>query len=1854
MYKQFTFGIQAVRFPLYLAVLSIFLGACTDKKDPNQIIVDAGFSDYVTAFTSGVIGSQSNLKIVLTEPYAKAKPGALLPEGIVELDPEIEGQAVWVDDQTIEFRPNSKLASGQTYTVAFHLSELLEVGDDFETMEFAFTVIKQSLFVSVDGIKTLDINDLTQQELNGTIRTSDHTSDENIEQCLTATQDGKTLKIHWTHTEGSKVHTYKVMGIQRGTSESFVNIEWNGEPIGSSTSDDKEVRVPPLGEFTLLQVSRQRSPGLHFSIQLSDPVRRDQDLSGLIYLKSGKKLRLTVDKNEIKAFPLQKLSSEETIVIDKTIENIQGNQLQESYEREVEFNLVNPAVELIGKGVIMPTSGNITFPFKAVNLKAINLRVIRIYEDNVPQFMQENQLDGSSELTRVGQLVYDGTIDLVSDEPIDYGVWNNFSIDLANVIEPEPGAIYRVMIAYERYQSLYPCGDEDGAVKPMKKRKLNFVDGNTYFNVNQWYEGYYDWDEKDNPCSESYYRYYKRALSTNIISSNLGMIAKESSDNHYDIVVTDLRTSDPIRGVKIVALNYQNRQIGTGKTNGDGIVRIQTTGKPYLLVAEKDEQKGYLRVDNGSALSVSLFEVGGKDIKKGIKGFMYGERGVWRPGDTVHLSFMLEDKLNVLPETHPVVLELIDPQGKLYDKRVTSKGVNGLYYFKLHTLPSDLTGVWQVKVMVGNSTFYKALKLETIKPNRLKINFDFDPIVTSSQTISSTLEAKWLYGSPGSQLKAKVECSLANLNTTFKGYENYQFDDRSKRFYGSDEIEVTGTTNTDGKVNLTFPIKKPKKVPGMLKLKFRTKVFETGGDFSQDFLSVRYSPYRSYVGIKVDAGQNWMNALNTEEETSIALASVDEFGKPLTRTVNLKVYKLGWRWWWEGNGSDELTQYINSYDKKVILKDRITISEGKTLYGLNFDQPNWGRLLIVVEDPTSGHSTSQLVYADYPGWWSNDGSGSEAASMLAIETSKPQYDVGEKVELSVPSGGVGNLYVTVEKGDKILDQFWVEADDESTAFSIEATEEMAPNVYVTATLIQPHAQTENSLPIRVYGVIPIAVNDPNTYVTPEIKAPEETRPESTFEVAVTEKEGKPMAYSLAVVDEGLLSLTRFKTPDPWPTFYSKEALKIRTWDLYKYVMNAQTGKMIPLLAVGGDEALNMEDDKDAKRFKPVVQYLGPFFLESGDENTHKVNIPNYIGAVRVMVVAGYGGAYGATEKEVLIKQPLMVTSTLPRVLGPSEKIRVPVNVIAMQDKAQTVQVKVSSNSLLKVIGSATQQVRFEKAGEQTVYFEYEVAHQLGVAQFRVDVSAGQHTAFEEQELKVRAPNPHITKIEATAVEAGQSWNMDYKAIGIQGSNSTTIMVSKIPDMDLQKQLNYLIRYPHGCIEQTTSSAFPQLFLSNLIELKAEQEEQIETNVIAALNRLRQFQLSDGGMSYWPGATSYLSEWGTNYAGHFMIEAKEKGYDLPPGLLEQWIKFQRNAASDWNRKRYNEWGRYGGDLVQAYRLYTLALAGNPDIGAMNRLKNDQQLSNTAAWRLAAAYAIIGRSDAAETLATGETDIAPYRETGYTYGSNVRDMAMIIETMAYLKDRTKGATLIRNLAKELKTGWHSTQTRAYALLAVSKFTGGEKAVGEISIDLTVNGKDYSVNTNVPVYSIELPTEDLMQGKVVLKNKSEQLLFVNLNQSGIPVEMKQEPIRDKLKMNISYRALDNSALDVKQLKQGQDFKAVITLAHPGLYSDYKEVALNQIFPSGWQIINTRLNEGEAADKSYNYQDIRDDRLYTYFDLRKSKSVQFEVLLNATFCGRFYQPGVYCAPMYDESIQALDPGQWVEVVPESTAGNR
>ena len=305
--------------------------------------------------------------------------------------------------------------------------------------------------------------------------------------------------------------------------------------------------------------------------------------------------------------------------------------------------------------------------------------------------------------------------------------------------------------------------------------------------------------------------------------------------------------------------------------------------------------------------------------------------------------------------------------------------------------------------------------------------------------------------------------------------------------------------------------------------------------------------------------------------------------------------------------------------------------------------------------------------------------------MLSFTTDKDKYDVGDKAVISIPGSANGNALVSIENSSGILLKEWVRTTAEAGAtLTINITKEMAPNFYIFVTLLQPHSQSDNDLPIRMYGVQNVSVDNKNSKLSPIIKMPDVLKPEQEFTISVSEKENKPMTYTIAIVDDGLLDLTAFKTPNAWGEFYAREALNMRTWDLYNRVIGANSGRFASMLSIGGDEALKASDN-NVNRFKSVVKFMGPYSIKAGETSSHKVTLPQYVGSVRTMVVAGGDGAYGSSEKTTEVKSSLMTLSTLPRVLGPNEEVWLPVNVFALESGVNKVQVSIKTGGKLKPI-----------------------------------------------------------------------------------------------------------------------------------------------------------------------------------------------------------------------------------------------------------------------------------------------------------------------------------------------------------------------------------------------------------------------------------------------------------------------------------------------------------------------------------------------------------------------------------------
>ncbi len=1873
------------KLPLLLTAIClttiILLSACLNSR-PKIYKTNPAFAKYISGFTSGMVSRKSTIRIELAhgvnewktavDSAANADPAkadsltvwaatvtATLPDSNLLKDaftfePEIKGHAIWISDRIIEFIPEETLPPNQFYDAEFHLKQVQNVPEsDLETFDFQLSTFPQTLTVTVDGLSSYDDYNIEWERLTGKMSASDYVDTASIRKILTVTQDGKAMPVRIGSSYDNKDFYFYVDSVERKEKAGKLIVSWNAEPIKSISNGSQEVNIPALGDFYVTDAKVVDDGDQYVQLTFSDPIEYNQNLKGIVTLKGLENLTYAIDNNVVKVFIPSHIEGTKTLTVSTGIKNFKDYKMNTAYTRDLVFEEPHSLVRIKGNGCILPNSNGLIFPFEAISLKAVDVRVIKIYENNVHQFLQVNNLDGDDGLKRVGKVIAEKKINLDYDKKMNLKQWNSFVIDLGKLISPDPGAIYRVSIKFNRSYTLCDCP----VASESQSGETSEEDEDPNWNENDWNDGSFDegydywegYNDQSSPCSESYY--YGKAVSRNILASDLGLIYKLDDNKMSHAFVNNMITTKPVPGAIIEYYDYTKQVIGSGVTDANGMLDVQLKRKPFLMLAKSGKQRGYLKLLDGNVNSLSKFDVEGEVVQKGVKGFIYGERGVWRPGDSLYLNFIMEDKEKRLPPNHPVKFELKDPNGATVYQVTKTKNVNGNYDFRTATSAEAPTGNYTAVATVGNRYFSENVKIETVKPNRLKIYMDFDKGKINDST--AKLSVKWLHGAIAKNLHAVVNVSISQTNTSFDKYKTYTFDSPVRNYSSNTADVFDGNLNEKGEALISSHLNVGQTAPGMLRATYISKVFEEGGDFSIDRYSTSYSPYKMYVGIQAPETKNYDNSFETGNTYKFDVVTVDNKGTPVNcNKLQVKVYKIQWRWWYEKDEED-LAQYISRAGVIVAKDTVIKAVEGKGFFKFRINYPEYGRYLITVTDPVGGHQTGQIIYVDWPYWSRANRSSNENANMLNFACNKEKYTAGENIKLSFPSPANGMALVSIETGTKVVKKFWIATTKGETVHEFAATADMAPNAYVHVTLLQPHANTKNDLPIRMYGVVPISVDDPKTHLDPEIMMADVIKPESSAVIKVKEKSGRKMTYTLAIVDEGLLDITRFKTPQPWTTFYAREALGVKTWDMYDDVIGAYAGKLDKLLSIGGDGDGTAGKGLKANRFKPMVKFMGPFTLNAGEQKSHTVQIPNYVGSVRVMVVAENEGAYGNAEKAVAVRKPLMVLATLPRVLGPGENVSLPVDIFAMEKQVKDVKVDVEVNELLSIDGSKNQTMHFTEIGDDVINFKLNVAQKTGIAKVKITATCGKEKAVQEIELDVRTPNPKVTDGFDKILEPGKEWATDINFKGISGTNKATVEFSSIPSMGLEKRLDYLIEYPHGCIEQTTSSVFPQLYVTNLMDLKDVQKAQISNNIKAGLKRLQLFQTSNGGFSYWPGESTE-SEWGTNYAGHFFIEAEKQGYSLPANLKARWLKYQQEQSRNWSVTSRSYDGYHGdetNEVTQAYRLFVLALANAPELGAMNRLREEKDLCATAKWRLAAAYQLVGQKEIALKLIAGlSTSVKPYKELSYSYGSDTRDQAMILESLSLLGEKVKAGPVAKTVAAALSSQqWMSTQETAYSLLAMCEYTGAKDNSNEVYFSYALNGKESTEQkSKKTMVQLKYNDKDFAQkASIVMKNKGQTTLFVKLIVEGTPLIGDQTATAKDLKMEIRYKDMKGKEIQPDKLVQGTDFVAEVTITNPGTKGYLREMALNQIFPSGWEIHNTRMDE-TATTNPARYQDIRDDRVYSYYDLNSNVSKTFTIQLNATYLGRFYLPTVYSEAMYDNLISARVPGRWVEVVKE------
>lgn len=1828
-----------------LAALMILIG-CTQSEKKEFSVQD---TTAVSSITGKFIGRAAPITVdflTLTPSIEDMKKAAVF-------SPAIDG--TWTVNQTrAVFTPAKEYTPDLEFSLSIDIGKL--AGEKSGEKGFTTNFIVQKATLDIDfSTPTISTTNENMFELNGTIITDLPVDIKKIKDVIQIAYSGtgKTPTVTFHDPEGTR-YSFSITNIERMETQQNLDVFWDGSPVNIGISSSKSFTIPAKDVFEIMsfEYTQDKSITLHFSENLDTK----QNLRGKIRFDPELSFTWSITGNTMEIFPKSSLWPETLLLfIHKNIANSSKKQLNTNSEYKILSGWENPALEFASEGTILPNANNTHIPITTKNIHGIVVEAFQIYDNNMLQFLQENELAATSyksELQKVGEPVWRQKIDFEWNANMKNQLVTR-ALDISTLVKKFPSGMLQLRIGFLKSQSEFipKYSAEDFS-------SLRFPNGFEIFGhtdeeeERDYYDPFYSfsydyYQQRKNPAHPAFFlpRYNSYIVKEkNVLVSNIALSVKRDTSKNYYVTATDLLTAQPISNAEIEFFNYAQKKLAQGKTNDDGVLiqKIHEDDTVVFIRAKDTSSTSWLRLNTGE-LSTSHFLVDGEVAKKGVKGFMYGERGVWRAGDPIHLMFILQDQKKTIPADLPLSFTLEDPLGKIIDTQVISESLNGFYRIDTKTNPTHTTGKWRAYAKLGGNTWTMPVQIENIVPNKLAVTLTSqkDQLLPGENTL--LLEGEWLHGAPAPGLSAEVSMRLVEANTRFKQFPDYAFNDIEKQIRHPKEIVWKGTLDENSRANVTIPINRNNTASGMVQALLQTNIYESSGAFSTENIVLPCSPYDRYIGIKLPASEKERNVLLTDKNHPVDIVAVNSHGEQTNKNVpvRLSVYKLEWKWWWSKDAYKS-SGYNNRRTTTIISRQTAVIENGKGRLNFNIKYPDWGRYLIRVEDTQSGHSSSRIVYVDWPGWATRvSDRSSESSSMLTITADKKKYSVGEDAHISFTASEDSLALITVEKNGSIITQTQIKTKRGSNVYALPINADLAPNAYVHISLIQEYKQTKNSLPIRMYGIVPIFVEDPKTHLNPQIKTAAEFKPNSPCSVTISEASGTPMTYTVAVVDEGLLGLTAFKTKNPRDHFYKKEASQLASWDLFAQVLGAFTGKPETLLSVGGGDFSLNEGKTDDTRFKPIVRVLGPYELKKGKKETITFDMPEYIGAVRIMVVAGHETAYGIQEKTVPVKTPLMVHPTLPRSLGVNETIDMPVTIFNGTHKSATTTVTLQTTGALTT--QNTKKITVPAQSNSLVLFTLAPKEQGNIEiNLHAQARGITETAVSTTTIDVMSRGSPFNEEKRVHLAAGETKTLTVSSPGDAGSRHLIIEASKKPSIGLEKRLSYLLDYPHGCIEQITSKAFPQLYIPHMVFLTQGDIQQVKNQVTEVLTRYSNYQTLSGGFSYWPGG-DYDNPWGTNYAGHFMIEAKKAGYFVPNSMFSAWLKYQQNSARNWNSAVEYE------IMHQAYRLYTLALAGYPDLASMNRLRNTH-LPRTASSLLAASYAVAGHQRIGnELFNTARTQPLEETSSSHTFGSTIRNKSILLHTATVLKNKGAIGDLTESVANACRDSrLYSTQETAWMILALAPQYRNNNS-NQVALEIHHGNKKIkeTFTENTRSFTLQPVNQDMQE--IQVKNTGSELLYITaLSSTHLPAGT-EKPEQNKIRLNVQYLNANGHVVSPDTLKQN-DHVSIRTSIRNVTKNKINNIVLSIPIPTGWEIVNDRLTASKAEDTStsndflFDYQDIKDSFVYTYFDLESNETAVFTVESIIAYHGSYFIPAIYAQAMYDYDCKALHPGQKLE----------
>jgi uncharacterized protein YfaS (alpha-2-macroglobulin family) len=1576
----------------------------------------------------------------------------------------------------------------------------------------------------------------------------------------------------------------------------ITGIQPKDEDINVGVSIEKGVLPKGGSNATMKTITAATGIPSPFNLVINDVTAEHDGLSGTVSVQTSQQVSLDKISSLVKIEPAVKFTVEATVegfavksdqfdadktyllTLEKGMRGKIGGVLHEEYNNNIGFGELHPSVSFAtNKSVYLSAQGNRMIEMKIVNVPQVKVVISKIYESN---------------LLNAGRYGYNPKETRGGNDEEDYYDYYGDDLTAGDVI-------------YEK--------EIDTRSLPKMGNSRLFT-----FNVEDRlpdFKGIYHIKVRS---TKNYWVSDSRFISI----SDLGLIAKEGRDKLF-VFVNSIKTVQPVSGVNVVAYGKNNQVLGLGATNQDGVAEIEYARrefagfKPAMIIAKTESDFNYLPF-NDTRVNTSRFEVGGKRLNAAsLDAFIYPERDIYRPGERVNFSVIVRNLQWQSPGELPLKFKFLMPNGKELRSFRKTLSEQGSTEGQIDISEAAITGSYTLEVYTSNDVLIgtKNFSIEEFVPDRIKVSATLDrPFLRAGEEGKLAVNAVNFFGPPAAGRNYEVEIQLKSTAFHPKKYAKYNFAIQNQGL-SLDKVVREGKLDGEGNAVENYEVPAMFANSGILKTDFYTTVFDETGRPVSRIASANVYTQPVFFGVGDDG--YWYYALN--QPVKFPLIALDKDEKIINGAkAVVKMIKHEYRTVLSKSGS--YFRYESQEQDKLMSEQTITVSGEATAYSFVPRSP--GNYEIRVSIPGANAYVSRKFYSY--GSWGGDNNSFEVNTEgnIDIETDKSVYNAGDKAKILFKSPFNGKMLVTIEQ-EKVLSYQYVNVEKRTATIELPLTNEHLPNIFITATLVKPHNISDIPLTVA-HGFQNVKVEDKSRRNSVEIVATKSSRSERKQQVTVKTTPGS--FVTLAAVDNGVLQVTDFKTPDPYGYFYSPRALEVDAYDLYPYLFPEVRGR---LSSTGGDGDLDLQkrvNPMPSKRVKIVSYWSG--IVKAGADGQAKISfdVPKFSGQVRLMAVAYKNNSFGSAESAITIADPMVISAGLPRFLSPGDTVTVPVTVTNTTTSDKEAKVTLQATGPLQVVGNNAQALTLKAGAEQRALFSVLASSSIDTGKIVVNVQAGGEVFKDETAIGVRPASPLQMVTSSGSLAAGKTQRLNISASDfLPGSIKHQIVVSRNPTLESAEQLRYLVQYPYGCTEQIVSAAFPQLYYGDLAKQLSHdpQTENINQNIIEAIRKIKLRQLYNGAVMLWDNGEAHW--WTTIYAAHFLIEAKKAGFDVDDDLINTILSYINSRLRNKNLIDYY----YNRDQKKkiapkevAYSLYVLALAARPNVPAMNYYKaNPAILSLDSKYLLSVAYAVSGdRKKFGELLPasfTGETSVP---QTGGSFYSPIRDEAIALNALIEVDPSNAQIPLMaKHVADQLRNrSWYSTQECAFSFLALGKLArSAEKS--NVTAEIRQGGKTVARFDGKELkYNIEARGNE----NIELVTKGEGRLYYFMQTEGISKsgqyneEDKFIRVRRQFFDRFGNRITDNrfsvNGLVIVQVSLERAFD-----------TDVDNIVVTDILPAGFEIENPRTKEIPGMKWIKNASepdalDVRDDRINLFVDLHNTRQVYY-------YAVRAVSPGIF-----------------------------